>query len=176
MQFSMPRKTTTLFIGVVIVLVFCAVGLNAQQPTKISGKITLAVTHQDSIIVGDVTGHKITLIVTEGKNVNTGEREFMDGAQTVNMSYSDLVQGNGDNQGYIKLTKSGDTTFAKWKGKIKTTVMPEGNPVTSLEGTYIYIRGTGSFENIKGEGTYKGEFTSKTEYTVKWQGSYFIEK
>jgi hypothetical protein len=176
MQFSKPRKTTTLFIGVVIVLVFCAVGLNAQQPTKISGKISAVATHQDSIIVGDVTGHRISLMISEGENVNTGERKFMDGAQIVNMSHADLVQGNGVDQGYIRLTKSGDTTFAKWQGKIKTKVMPEGNPVTSLEGTFIYTKGTGSFEKIKGEGTFKGEFTSKTEYTVEWQGSYFIEK
>lgn len=176
MQFSKLRKATTLFIGFVIVLVFCAVGLNAQQPTKISGKITAAVTHQDSIIVGDVTSHKISLMVSEGKNVNTGESEFMDGAQIVNMSHSDLIQGNGVNQGYVRFTKGGDTTFAKWQGKITTKVMPEGNPVTSLEGTYIYIKGTGSFENIKGKGTFKGEFTSKTEYTVEWQASYFIEK
>ena len=176
MQFSKPRKTTTLFIGVVIVLVFCAVGLNAQQPTKISGKITAAATYQDSIIVGDLTGHKMSLMISEGENVNTGEREFMDGARTVNMSHSDLIQGNGVHQGYLKLTKSGDTTFAKWQGKIKTKVMPEGNPVISFEGTYVYIKGTGSFKNIKGEGTFKGEFTSKTEYTVEWQGSYFIEK
>ncbi len=176
MRFSKLRKATTLFIGFVIVLVFCAVGLNAQQPIKISGKITAAATHQDSIIVGDVANHKISLMVSEGKNVNTGESEFMDGAQIVNMSHSDLIQGNGVNQGYVRFTKGGDTTFAKWQGKITTKVMPEGNPVTSLEGTYIYIKGTGSFENIKGEGTFKGEFTSKTEYTVEWQASYFIEK
>jgi len=176
MQFSKLRKATTLFIGFVIVLVFCAVGLNAQQPTKVSGKITAAATHQDSIIVGDVTSHKISLMVSEGKNVNTGESEFMDGAQIVNMSYTDVIQGNGVNQGYVRFTKNGDTTFAEWQGKVETKVMPEGDPVTSMEGTYIYIRGTGSFGNIKGEGTFKGEFTSMTEYTAEWQGSYSIEK
>ena len=176
MQFSKPGRTTTLFIGVVIVLVFCAVGLNAQQPTKISGKMTLAVTHQDSIIVSDVTGHRISLMISEGENVNTGEREFMDGAQIVNMSHSDLVQGNGVDRGYIRLTKSEDTVFAKWQGEIKTKVMSEGNPVTSLEGTFIYIKGTGSFEDIKGDGTFKGDFISETEFTVEWLGSYYIEK
>jgi len=176
MQFSKPRRTTTLSISFVIVLVFCAVGLNAQQSTEISGKITAAATHQDSIIVGDVTGHKISLMVSEGTNVNTGESEFMDGAQIVNMSYTDVIQGNGANQGYVRFTKGGDTTFAEWQGKIETKVMSEGDPVTYIEGTYIYIRGTGSFENIKGEGSFKGEFTSPTEYTVEWQGSYIIEE
>ncbi len=176
MQFLELRKTTTLCIGFVIVLVFCAVGLNAQQPTNISGKITAAATHQDSVIVGDVASHKISLMVSEGTNVNTGESEFMDGAQIVNMSHSDLTQGNGVNQGYVRFAKGGDTTFAEWQGKITTNVMTEGDPVTSLEGTYTYIKGTGSFENIKGEGTFNGKFTSKTEYTVDWEGSYIIEE
>ena len=176
MQCSRLRKATTLSIVLVIVLVICAVQLNAQQPTNISGKITAAATHQDSVIVGDVTNHKISLMVSEGTNVNTGESEFMDGAQVVNMSHSDLIQGNGIHQGYVRFTKDGDTTFAKWQGKVTTKVMPEGEPVTSFEGTYVYIKGTGSFENIKGEGTFKGEFTSKTEYTVEWQASYSVEK
>lgn len=176
MQFSELRRATTLFIGFVIVLVFCAVGLHAQQPTEISGEITAAATHQDSIIVGDVAGHKITLMVSEGTNINTGESAFMDGAQILNMSYTDVTQGNGVNQGYVRFTKDGDTTFAEWQGEIKTEVMPEGDPVTGFEGTFTYIKGTGAFENIKGEGNFKGEFTSKTEYTVEWQASYSIEK
>jgi hypothetical protein len=114
-------------------------------------------------------------MVSEGTNVNTGETEFMDGAQILNMSYTDVTQGNGFNQGYVRFTKEGDTTFAEWQGKIKTEVMSEGDPVTSFEGAFTYIKGTGSLVNIKGEGTFKGEFTSKTEYTVEWQASYFIE-
>jgi len=174
MQFSRPRKTATLLVSLALVLVFCAVGLNAQQPTKVSGKITAVATHRDSIVVGDVINHMISLMVSEGTNVNTGDHEFMDAAQVVNMSHSDLVQGSGVNQGYVRFTKNGDTAFAQWQGKITTEVMPEGNPFTGVEGTYTYIKGAGSLTNIKGEGTFKGEFTSPTEYTVEWQGTYAI--
>jgi hypothetical protein len=176
MRFSRPRKAAAQFVGLAIALTLVVVRLNAQEPTKISGTITAAATHQDSIVVGDAVGHMISLMASEGTNVNTGEHEFMDAAQVLNMSHSDLVQGNGVNQGYVRFTKNGDTTFAQWQGKITTEVGPEGNRLTGIEGTYSYIKGTGSLVNIKGEGTYKGEFTSATEYTVKWQGSYSIEK
>jgi len=174
MQFSRTGRTAILLAGLALVLVFCAVGLNAQQPTQVSGKITAAATQRDSIVVGDVVNHMIWLMVSEGTNVNTGDNEFMDGAQVVNMSHADLVQGSGVNQGYVRFTKDGDTAFAQWQGKTTTEMMPEGNPSTGIEGTYTYIKGAGSLANIKGEGTFKGVFTSPTEYTVEWQGTYSV--
>jgi hypothetical protein len=176
MQFSRSRRAATQLVVLAVALVLVAVTLSAQQPTKISGTITAEATRQDSIIVGDAVNHLISLMVSEGTNVNTGEHEFMDAAQVLNMSHSDLIQGNGVNQGYVRFTKDGDTVFAQWQGKITTEVMPEGNRLTGIEGTYTYIKGTGSLLNIKGQGTYKGEFTSATEYTVKWEGSYSIEE
>jgi hypothetical protein len=100
----------------------------------------------------------------------------MDGAQIVNMSYNDLIQGSGVHNGYIKFTKNGDAIYAKWEGKVTTVQANEGAPTMSLEGIFAYINGTGEFENIKGNGTYKGEFISKTEYLVEWQADYSIEK
>ena len=76
----------------------------------------------------------------------------------------------------MKLTKKDDTVFAKWKGSVMTTLSAEGTPVTTFEGSFSYIKGTGHFENIHGGGTYKGRFISKTIYTVEWEGEYFIEK
>jgi len=138
--------------------------------------ITATYTKQDSIVVGDVDGHILTLGISEGNNVNTGEHEFMDGAQAVNMSYSDLIQGNGTHRGHVKFTKNGDTIYAKWEGKITTVQTSEGAPTISFEGIFEYTKGEGEFENIKGNGTYKGGFTSETEYTVEWQAEYTIAK
>ena len=175
MWYIKPGSLTMFVVGLAV-LALGAANLSAQQAMTTSGKITLAYTHQDSIVVGDIEGHVMSLVTSEGKNSSSGENAFMDGAQIVNLSFSDLVRGNGVHQGYVRFTKGGDTTFAEWQGKIKTKVMPDGNTVTTMEGTYTYTRGTGSFENIKGEGTFKGEFTSKTEYTVEWQASYSVEK
>jgi hypothetical protein len=106
--------------------------------------------------------------------VNTGKQEFMDGAQVINMSTSDLIKGTGTHQGYVKVVKGEDSIFAKWQGKITTSFSDEGLPHTSFEGTYSYLSGTGQYEGIQGAGTYKGKFLSKTILTTEWEGEYHI--
>ncbi len=176
MWFVRRRSLTVLFVSLVMALALSATTLSAQQTTSISGKITAAYTHQDSIVVGDIMGHIMSLAASEGKNVNTGEHTFMDGAQVVNMSYSDLTRGNGVHQGHIMFLKNGDTTYARWGGKVSTVLDSAGAPITSLEGVFSYTKGTGRFKNIKGNGSYKGKFISKTGYSVDWQSDYLIQK
>ena len=175
MLFIRPRKLSVFFVCLVLALAFSAANLSAQETMKASGKITATYTNQDSISVGDIIGHVLSLSISEGKNVNTGEHAFMEGAQTVNMSYGDLIKGSGIHHGYIKFTKNGDAIYAKWEGKVTTVQTTEGAPATSFEGILAYTKGTGKFENIKGNGTYKGEFISKTEYLVEWQTEYSLE-
>lgn len=176
MRLFRSKKLHACFVCLMLVFIVGAANLCAQEATKISGKMTATYTKMDSTVVGDVPGHTMILGTSEGTNTNTGENAFMDGAQITNLSFSDLVQGNGTNQGYVIFTKDGDVTYAKWQGKVTTTKTDEGEPDTSLEGTFDYTKGTGQFENIKGKGSYTGKFTSKTEYTVEWQGSYSIGK
>jgi hypothetical protein len=170
------RKLGLFFACLILALAFGTASLNAQEMTKISGKITATYTKQDSIVVGDVAGHTLILGISEGTNVNAGEHEFMDGARAVNMSFSDLTQGNGIHRGHVKFTKNGDVIYAKWEGKVTTVQTDEGDPAVSFEGIFEYTKGEGKFENIKGNGAYKGGFTSETEYSVEWQAEYIIEK
>ena len=176
MWFLTQGKAVTIFICLVMALAFGTASLNAQDATMVSGKISATYTQQDSIVVGDDMGHLLTLSVSEGENVSTADNAFMDGAKAVNMAYSDLIKGNGIQQGYIKLAAEGGMTFAKWEGKVTTVLDTAGTPVSSFEGTFTYVKGTGQFENIKGGGTFKGGLTSMTEYAVEWQGKYLIEK
>lgn len=176
MRFARPLKVGVFCICLTLALILSGTNLAAQETTKISGKLTATYTGQDSIVVGDVAGHVLSLTVSEGKNANTGENMFMDGADVANMSYADFIQGNGVHQGYVKFTKDGDEIYAKWKGSVTTAAVAEGDPVTSFEGTFTYIKGSGKFKNIKGKGTYTGKFTSETEYTVDWQADYSIGK
>jgi hypothetical protein len=155
---------------------FGTASLNAQDATMISGKISATYTQQDSIVVGDEMGHLLTLTVSDGENVSTADNAFMDGAKIVNMGYSDLIKGNGTQQGYVKFAAGDDMAFAKWEGKVTTVPDTAGAPVTSFEGTFTYIKGAGKFESIKGSGTFKGGFTSKTEYFAEWQGKYLVKK
>jgi hypothetical protein len=94
---------------------------------------------------------------------------FIEGATASNPEIANLHQGNGDNSGYYTITNGTDSTVAKWSGKV-TTIMKDGNPMTSTKGQWEYVSGTGKFAGIKGKGEYNGYFTSATEYTVDWKG------
>ncbi len=170
------RHLTALFIGLALLLAVAPTSSNAQEMTKVAGKINLTYTHQDSIVVGDTEGHVLSFDMSEGTNVSIADDEFMEGAQVTIYAFSDLVAGNGPHEGYAKFAKNGDTTFAKWQGKVTTTLSAENTPVTTFEGTSTWIKGTGKFENIQGTNTYKGGFISKTEYEVEWAGEYTIKE
>ncbi len=176
MEKALLNRLTALIIGLALIIAFTPTMTAAQQMTKIAGEIKEAYVKQDSIVVGDAEGHNLTLAISEGLNVSTAAHEFMEGARTVVYSFGDLVGGSGPHQGYIKFTKNGDSAFAKWEGKVTTTLSAEGAPATTFEGTNTWIKGTGKFENIQGNGTYKGKFTSKTENTVEWESKYSIKE
>ncbi len=163
-----------LFISLALIFALSVTTSVAQQKTSIAGKITATYTKQETIDVGDIEGHIISLAKSEGTNVSTGEHVFIDSSQVVNISLGDLVKGNGTNQGYVKFITNGDTSFAKWQGKVTTILSTEGIPITTSEGTFSFIKGTGQFENIQGTGTFKVKFTAETTYISEWEGDYFI--
>ena len=163
-------------IGLLAIVAFVIMPATAEKKHQISGKMTMTYPEQLRIEVGDTEGHTLSFGTSEGINKCTSEDTFMDGGQAVNMAFSDLVRGNGPHQGYAKFTLGEDAVFCKWEGTVTAMVREEGEPLTAFEGTYVYIKGTGQFENIQGKGTYKGQFTSKTEYTTDWEGEYSIAK
>ena len=176
MRVLTSKRSMVLFISLALILAVGMMSSIAQQKSKIAGKMTLAYARQEMMDMGDTEGHVLSLSESDGINVSIGKHEFMDGAQVVNISFGDLVKGNGLHQGYVKLAKKDDTVFAKWEGKVTTTLSAEGTPITAFEGTLSYVKGTGKFENIQGSGTYKGKSISKTIYTVEWEGEYSIKK
>ena len=148
----------------------------AGERYKIAGTVTAATTKSEVFNVGDTEGHIVLLGESEGVNVSTGERNFLDGAQNVGLDFADLVFGNGSGQGYSKVSKGKDAAFYKTDGKVTTTLSAEGTPVSNFEGTYSYYKGTGQFEGIQGGGTYKGKYISRTIWVADWEGEYWIQK
>ena len=176
MRLSRPKNLQTCFACLLLLIVLGAASTVAQETTKISGKMTATYTSMDSVVVGDVPGHMMTLSTAEGTNASTGENPFMDGAKLLDMSSGDLVQGNGTDRGYARFTMDGDMVIAKYEGKVTTVMDADDNPTTSFEGTWAYTKGTGKFENITGEGTYSGKMTSKKGFSVEWYGFYSMGK
>lgn len=75
---------------------------------------------------------------------------------------SDSYAGTGTHRGYtISNYENGDQTYQKWEGTHKTTIKENGGWESKYEGTYQFFGGTGKFENIKGNGVYRGTVTPK---------------
>jgi len=167
---------TKLLLCAVFVFAIGVMPLTAQEKIKIAGKMTLTQPTRQAIDIGDTPGHQLVLAEARGMNFSTGEHKFMDSTQAVNMAFDDLAQGNGPQQGYSRLWQKADTVFIKWHGKVTTTLSAEKTQSTTFEGIWSYVKGTGQLRSIQGGGTFKGKFTSATEYMVEWEGEYSIKE
>jgi hypothetical protein len=170
------RRWLVLYACLLFIIAFVVMPATADKKHQVSGTMTMAYPEQQKIEVGDTKEHTLSFGTSEGMNQCDGEHTFMDGAQVVNMAFSDLVRGSGPHQGYAKFVLGEDAVFCKWEGTVTTTVPEEGEPLMAFEGTFVWVKGTGQFENIQGKGSYKGQFTTKTQYTAAWEGEYSIAK
>jgi hypothetical protein len=142
----------------------------SEAPSRIAGTFDAKYVQQHPLPVVDAAGHTLLLGRVEGLNRSTGPTSYMDKAQVINLEFADLAQGNGPQQGYISMSSGADTVVSKWTGKVTTTLPAGKTPITTFEGTWKKVKGTGQYEGMTGSGSYKGRFTSQTEYTVDWKG------
>jgi fibronectin type 3 domain-containing protein len=176
MRILFPGKALSFSIFLLLAVFLLAADSYAQEMTPVAGTIEAGITEADTLMVEEADQHTVTLGVAEGTNTSTAETSFMDGAKTTITMFSDLTMGTGTHQGYIIFEKDGNKTVGKWSGEVTTTMIEEGQPMTSFEGTFAFISGEGEFEGIKGEGTYKGAFTAADAFTTEWQGQYTTGK
>lgn len=168
-MFSLTRMLGLVAFPAAMVLVSVTSPSPAGGRTKIAGTFTMAYVTQEKLSIPDGAGHALLLTEARGTNRNSGPTDFMSGAQVAVQELLDLAQGNGASQGYVTLWQGADSTLVKISGRVTT---PQGSPRTTFAGTWTYVKGTGQHEGIQGGGTYKGGFTSPTEFTVDWQGEY----
>lgn len=142
----------------------------ARAPSKIAGTVTAKYAEQHPLPVPDAAGHVLVIGRAQGVNRSTGPTRYMDKGDVTNLEFGDLTQGNGPQEGYISMSQGADTTVSKWTGKVTTTLSPDKTPLTTFAGTWTKVRGTGRYQDATGKGTYKGHFTSPTEYTIQWSG------
>lgn len=150
-------------IVTVIFSLFSLAAINANAESVAGqGKCTYKPTASN---IANTDGYAVMLSET----TCTSSAGFIEGATVSNPEIANLHQGNGDNSGYFTITNGTDSTVAKWSGKV-TTVMKDGNPMTSSKGQWEYVGGTGKYKDIKGKGEFNSYFTSATEYVVDWKG------
>jgi hypothetical protein len=159
------------FKSMTIGAVALALGLGSASvmAEDVAGTFTVKYVKQDALPIPDEQGHVIIQGQAEGKNQNTSGTEYMKGAKVTQIEQADLVRGNGPHEGYAIMNDGANQTFTKWEGNV-TTVMKEDQPLTSFEGTWRKIDGTGKYKGVSGEGTYTGHFIAKDQYVVEWTG------
>lgn len=155
------RVITTLFFTISS---FATISANAESISG-QGKCTYKPTAAN---IANTDGYAVML--SETTCASSGG--FIEGATVSNPEIANLHQGNGDNSGYYTITNGVDSTIAKWSGKV-TTVIKDGNPMTSSKGQWEYVGGTGKYKDIKGKGEFNSYFTSPTEYNVDWRGKIY---
>jgi hypothetical protein len=136
----------------------------------VSGRFTMKYSQQHAFPVSDAAGPVLLANEAKGTNSNTGRTDYMSGAGATNIEIADLTQGNGPHQGYVTFAKNGEKTVNRWNGRITTKLSDDKKPITTFEGTWTKVEGTGRYEGVSGNGRYKGRMLSPTEYVVDWEG------
>jgi len=131
--------------------------------------------NQDAMQIANADGHMLMVAKGKGTLKSTGSTSFMDGANVDNQEVAQLFQGNGQDAGYYTVSNNDGSTVAKWNGTV-STVMKDGNPMTSFKGKWEYVGGSGKYQHIKGNGDFTGYFTSATESVINWKGHYSLDK
>lgn len=161
-------------VSALTAILFTCTAFNVHAETQqISGTTTGGYTKQQPVPIANADGNLLIISEYHGTNKSTSGNGYMDGASVINQEIAQLFQGNGDNSGYITFAKGDGVTVGKWSGHV-TTVMKDGNPVTTFKGDWEYVSGTGKYAGIKGKGDYSGYFTSQTAYVVEWKGNYSL--
>jgi hypothetical protein len=88
---------------------------------------------------------------------------------------ADLHQGNGPHQGYVIFNKGSDQLIVKFEGNV-TTTMKDGQPNTTMKGSYAVVSATGALAGSQGEGSYSGYFTAEDTFHVDWNGTRSVQK
>ena len=146
------RKVTNTVLCVIGILFIAALLLMPAtqaraKSEKVEGKSITQVTKIHVIKVGDVEGHIIAISQRRGLHFSD-EGEI---GSYVNWVTSDSIKGKGTHVGYNRITyEDGSTTVSKTQGTSER--QEDGSSIG--KGTFSYIRGSGRFEGIKGDGSF----------------------
>jgi hypothetical protein len=145
------------------ILGFNSVDANAED---VEYRLLTYLVRIDFIPVPDADKHAIGIFERRGVAI------FKNGETAAYHSRGtwDFIDGNGTFQGYTTLTfKDGSTTISKFSGN-QTQV---SGKLATMKGDGEYIKGTGKYEGIKGNGSFAGYYV--TPYDKETKGDVIVE-
>ena len=172
-----------LFISLsLIITTLPAIDASAQEKHRISYQVpaeNIKYMQQHVIDAGDIKGHQVRIL--EIKKDIPKDTLLLEGVKVIeewDRGYSDYIDGNGRNWGYITfILENGDRVFGRWEGNAQTVIGSDGAKKSSGISTVILSGGTGKFQKIRG--TMRGSYTfdlSKGINTGHWEGEYWMDE
>jgi len=167
MELNEYKRRMIMLISLALIFAFGVTASIAEEKVKRSDKRYGVTTKVETIKVDDTEGHIIQIAESTGFDVSTG-------AVAVSRNFYDLIKGNGTMQGYTTMRDpdGGNVKCTKTLGKVTTTLSPSGKPITTMEGTYSLVKGTGTWEGFQGGGTWKGKILGGGVYIMDWEGEF----
>ncbi len=96
---------------------------------------------------------------------------LFDSVKCTSWSTADLIRGDGQERGhFMNEHANGDRDGGTYECKVSTV-----NGQITMEGTWKYTHGTGQFNGLTGNGTFKGRIISPTETEISFEGSYQLK-
>ena len=66
--------------------------------------------------------------------------------------------------------RGSDQLIVRFEGNV-TTMLKDGQPKTTMKGSYAVVSASGALAGTKGEGSYSGYFTAEDKYRIDWEGT-----
>jgi len=157
-------------ISLSLIIVFGVANSIAQEKLKMKDKRYWFTTKVEMMKVDGTEGHIVQ--ITESKGV-----DVVSGGTAISNATWDLVKGNGTMQSYAtNISPDGSKNYSKQQGKVVTVLSPQGKPVTTVEGTFTIINGTGQWEGAQGGGPWKLKVIGEGISVMDWEGEYTLKK
>ena len=144
-----------------IIIVSLVLPVNAAEKKKFTLQTKpIANISKTTIYLEDKPKHELTQDVSL-RTLTSSNPDF-NNMEVMNYGQSDSIAGTGSHRGYsFYYNKNGDKAYTKWEGTHKTTLKEDKSWETNVGGNIEFVGGKGMFNDIKGGGTYKCNFSAK---------------
>ncbi len=158
------RRSQAAFLG----MAFCLSSTEAVAEPMILDAV-LSTTDQFSLGFKNDSRRFVTLLQREGSAAGGG---VFEGAKVVEYGMHDITSGESAKaSGYLEAsTTGGDIAYFEWRLRAFFVAGPDGNARVANGGQWELIGGTGQFANLRGVGTMRIEFVSKTDRRYIFEG------
>jgi hypothetical protein len=157
--------------AILVPALLCGMAVIASAQTKITAKLTCA-----KPSVSESAGDGVRMVLFNRANCTWATPFAIDGnkaGRTVNAAIADATGASARAHGYsTSVMDNGDSTVVRYEG----TMQMKKDGSATYKGTWKYVRGTGKFRGISGNGTYSGAGAPDGTSYADVSGHYSLEK